>query len=520
MIGRSEHAEIITFVGRAVDSELSGNVIDLCPVGALTSKPFRYSARTWELMRRPSISPHCGLGSNLTVQVKQNRVMRVLPRENEAINEVWLSDKDRFSYEALNSAQRLPRPMIRQDGIWREVGWQSALEFAVAGLKRMRDDVGGAALGALATPHSTLEELALLQQLMRALGSGNVDHRLRQSDFSRDGVQQGASWLGTAIADIPVLDRVLVVGSTLRHDHPLLAHRLRQAAKKQLQVNVLHAADDDLLMRVANRLIVAPSAMAAALAEILKAFCEAKSVAVPAEIQDVEPAEAARRIADSLVSGANVALYLGNLAQHHPRAGLLHALVQRLAEVLGARFGFLGEAANGVGATLAGAVPYVGSVTGLNARAMLESPRRAYLLLNVEPELDCYDPVQAMAAMRAAEFVIALSPYQHRALDYAHVMLPIGPFTETSGTFVNTEGRPQSFRGVVNPLAETRPGWKVLRVLGSMLGLAGFDYTASEQVRDEVLGPDLLARLDNRLREAVLEDWRSERLPLERTSLP
>jgi NADH-quinone oxidoreductase subunit G len=235
--------------------------------------------------------------------------------------------------------------------------------------------------------------------------------------------------------------------------------------------------------------------MAAALAEILKAVCEAKSVAVPAEIQDVEPAEAARRIADSLVSGSNVALYLGNLAQHHPRAGLLHALVQRLAEVLGARFGFLGEAANGVGATLAGAVPYVGSVTGLNARAMLESPRRAYLLLNVEPELDCYDPVQAMAAMRAAEFVIALSPYQHRALDYAHVMLPIGPFTETSGTFVNTEGRPQSFRGVVNPLAETRPGWKVLRVLGSMLGLAGFDYIASEQVRDEVLGPDLLARL-------------------------
>jgi NADH-quinone oxidoreductase subunit G len=516
MIGRGEHAEIITFVGKTVESELSGNVIDLCPVGALTSKPFRYSARTWELMRRPSISSHDGLGSNLTVQVKQNRVMRVLPRENEAINECWLSDKDRFAYEGLNSEHRLVRPMIRESSGWREVDWPTALAFAMEGLKRVREAHGPSAIGALGTAYSSLEELYLLQKLVRGIGCGNVDHRLRQSDFSRDGMQAGAPWLGTAIADIPALDRVLIIGSTLRRDHPLIAHRLRQAAKKVLQINLVNPVDDELLLRVANRLIVAPSGLAGALGEILQALGGLKGVSVPQQA-GVDPSESARRIAESLASGSNVALYLGNLAQHHPDAGVLHALVQRIADVAGARFGFLGEAANSVGGVLAGAVPFGGSVAGLDARAMLQTPRHAYVLLNAEPELDCHDPVAAMAAMRAAEFVIALSPYQHAAVDYAHVMLPIGPFTETSGTFVNTEGRPQSFRGVVNPLAETRPGWKVLRVLGTMLGIEGFAYTSSEQVRDEALAQgELAARLDNRLREERSDVSRMQAPDLER----
>ena len=506
MIGRGEHAEIITFVGRTVDSEISGNVIDLCPVGALTSKPFRYSARTWELVRRPSISPHCGLGSNLTVQVKQNRVMRVLPRENEGVNECWLSDKDRFAYEGLNSAQRLVRPMIKQHETWREVDWQTALDFAVAGLKRVREAHGPTALGALGTAHSTLEELYLLQKLMRGLGSGNVDHRLRQFDFSRDGAAAGASWLGMAIADIPKLDRVLVVGSTLRKDHPLIAHRLRQAAKKSLQVNILHVADDELLMRVANRMIAAPSRLPNALAEILRAVCEVKQVAVPAEVAAVDVSEAGRRIAESLCSGENSAVLLGNLAQHHPDAGQLHALAQTISQTTGARFGFLGEAANSVGAVLAGAVPHVGSVNGMSAKAMLDDPRRAYVLLNAEPEVDCHDPVAAMAAMKAAEFVIAMSPYQHAAVDYADVLLPVTPFTETSGTFVSTEGRVQSIRGVVNPLGDARPGWKVLRVLGTALDLQGFEFTSSEEVRSEVLGDgsDISARLGNSLTEVSI----------------
>jgi len=261
MIGRGEHAEIITFVGKTVDSELSGNVIDLCPVGALTSKPFRYTARTWELTRKPSVSPHCGLGSNLTVQVKQNRVMRVLPRDNETVNECWLSDKDRFSYEGLNSEQRLAKPMLKLDGTWREVEWQAALDYVAGELKRIKGAHGAGSIGALATPHQTVEELYLLQKFVRGLGSGNVDFRLRQSDFSADGRLAGAPWLGMPVADIGKLDRVLVVGSTLRKDHPLLAHRLRQAAKRTTQLNFINPFDDELLMRVANKAVVAPAGL-------------------------------------------------------------------------------------------------------------------------------------------------------------------------------------------------------------------------------------------------------------------
>jgi NADH-quinone oxidoreductase subunit G len=503
MIGRSEHAEIIAFVGKTVDSELSGNVIDLCPVGALTSKPFRYSARTWELTRHPTVSPHCGLGSNLTVQVKQNRVMRTLPRDNEAINECWLSDKDRFAYEGLNSAQRLVKPMIRQDGAWKEVDWQVALEFVASGLRKVRDQHGAGGIGVLATPHQTLEELYLVQKLARGIGGGNVDFRTRQSDFGADaGV---VPWLGMQIADLPQLDRVLVVGSTLRKDHPLIANRLRQAAKKRLQVNLINPVDDDLLMRIANKAIAAPSQLTHVLAEVVKAVAEIKGAALPAEYSAsefaaVEVSAAARRIGESLASGTRVAVFLGNLAQHHPAATQLHALVQVLADLIGAKFGFLGEAANSVGGYLAGAAG-----SGLTAAEMVAQPRQAYVLLGVEPELDCFDPAQAMAAMQQAGFVVALSPYQHGALEYAHALLPISPFTETAGTFVSTEGRVQSFRGVVQPLAETRPAWKVLRVLGNLLGVAGFDYDNSEAVlKDALAGFDMTSRLNNRLRSPAI----------------
>ena len=496
MIGRGEHSEIIAFVGKTVDSELSGNVIDLCPVGALTSKPFRYSARTWELKRRQSVSPHCGLGTNLTLQVKQNRVMRALPRENEEINECWLSDKDRFSYEGLNSSSRLTKPMIKRDGAWAEVDWPVALEFVAGGLKKVRDQHGADQIGALATPHQTLEELYLLQKLARGVGSNNVDFRTRQSDYSSDRLGTVLPWLGMKIADIALLDRALVVGSTLRKDHPLIAHRLRQAAKKLLQLNLINPVDDDLLMRVANKAIVAPSQLAHALAQVVKAVAEAKGTAVPADIQSVAVGAAAKRIAESLVSGKKVGIFLGNLAQHHPAAAQLHALAQVLADLIGAQFGFFGEAANSIGGYLAGALPQ----GGLNAAQMLAQPRKAYVLLGVEPELDCHDPSLAMAAMKQAEFVVALSPYQHKALDYAHALLPISPFTETSGTFANTEGRIQGFGGIVLPLAETRPAWKVLRVLGNLLGIAGFDYDSSDAVLKDALGSgDVAIRLNNRL---------------------
>jgi len=446
MIGRGEHAEIVAFVGKSVDSELSGNIIDLCPVGALTSKPFRYSARTWELSRRKSVSPHDGLGSNLVVQVKQDRVMRVLPLENEAVNECWLSDKDRFSYEGLNSGERLTVPMIRQDGQWREAEWQEALGFAARGLK---------AFGVLASPHATLEELFLAGRLGAAPGNA-ADFRLRHSDFSADGRRAGIPWLGMALAELGKLDRVLVVGSFLRKDHPLLAHRLRQAAKRGTEVHVLHAVDDDWLLPVRSKKIVPPSQLLSALPGF----------------------------AGALRGAGNGAILLGNFAQHHPQAAQLHAAAQALAKETGVRLGFLGEAANSVGGYVAG-LPAGG---GLPAALQ----KQALLLLNVEPQLDCANPQAAMAAVRGARFTVNLSAFKSELGD---VLLPIAPFTETPGTFISTEGRVQSFHATVHPRGEARPAWKVLRVLGTMLGLPGFDFEAVEQVRQACLGGKQVASM-------------------------
>ena len=503
MMGRGEHAEIVSFVGRSVDSELSGNMIDLCPVGALTSKPFRYSARTWELARRKSVSPHDSLGSNLVVQVMANRVKRVLPLENEELNECWLSDRDRFSYEGLNSADRLTQPMLKIDGKWQETDWQTALAAVAKGLKNVQAQHGAAALGALAAPHSTLEELYLLGKLMRGIGSQNVDFRLRQSDFSADAKQAGAPWLGMKIAAIGQLDRVLVVGSFLRKDHPLIANRLRQAVKRGQQVNLIHATDDALLLNLANKAIVPPQDLPEVLAQVLKAVAEAKQQPVPAALAGVKVGADAKNIAASLASGTRIGIFLGNLAAQHPQAAQLRLLAQDLAALLGASFGVFGEAANSVGGYLAQAVP---AADGLNAAAMLASPRKAYVLLNAEPELDFHDPRLALNAMQQTEFVICLTAYKGSAPDYANALLPIAPFTETSGSFVNAEGRLQSFNGVVKPLGDARPAWKVLRVLGNLLGIQGFDYDSSEQVRDEIgTSAQLAGKLDNRLNGLELQ---------------
>jgi NADH-quinone oxidoreductase subunit G len=497
MIGRGEHAEIISFVGKTVDSELSGNMIDLCPVGALTSKPFRYTARTWELLRRKSVSPHDSLGSNLVLQVKQNRVMRVVPLENAELNQCWLSDRDRFSYEGLNSEERLTKPMIKEDGHWREVDWEAALEHVARGLSDTRFKYDPREIGALASPHSTLEEMALLAKLVRAMGGDNVDFRLRQSDFSADGKRAGAPWLGMKVAELEQADRVLLVGSFLRKDHPLLASRLRQLAKRQTQVNVLHCTDDELLMPVANKAITRPGALAGTLAQVVKAVAQAKQKAAPAELASLTVGGEAKAIAASLASGASVAVLLGNFAAQHPQAAQLQRLAQDLAGLLGGKFGFLGEAANSVGGYLAGCVPSEG---GMNAKAMLAQPRRAYLLLHAEPDFDCGDPREATKAMAAADLVVALAAYRSFAADYADVLLPVVPFTETSGTYVNCEGRMQSFNAAVKPLGEARPAWKVLRVLGNLMSLPGFDHESTEAIRDEVCRADTVAgRLSNRI---------------------
>ena len=478
MAGRGEHSEILSFVDKTVDHELSGNMIDLCPVGALTSKPFRYAARTWELSRRRSVAGHDSLGSNVVVQVKNHQVLRVLPLENEAVNECWLSDRDRFAYEGLYAADRLTRPMLKQGGQWREVDWADAIDYVVHALTQVKAQHGAASIGALASPNATLEELFLLGRLMRGLGSDNIDHRLRQSDFSADGTRVGARWLGMPVAQIDTLDRLLLVGSFLRKDHPLLSARVRAAARKGCQVSVVHAADDDLLMPVAARAIVAPDAWADMLAQVASAVAELKSVAAP--VAGVVAGEGARRIAASLASGERVAVLLGNAALQSPHAAQIEAWAQWIAQATGAVFGVIGEAANSVGAQLVDAQPRNG---GLDACAMLEQPRRAYLLWNLEPEYDTANPALTLSALASAETVISFSAYRNGAMEYADAILPIAPYLETSGTFVNTEGRAQSFNGAVRPLGDARPGWKVLRVIGSQLGLPGFDLDTPEAVR-------------------------------------
>ena len=472
MINRGEHSEITTVVGDTVDSELSGNMIDICPVGALTSKPFRYSARTWELSRRKSVSPHDSTGANLIVQVKNHKVLRVVPFENEEVNECWIADRDRFSYEALNSDERLTRPMLKQGGEWKEVDWQTALEYVANGLRQIKNDHGASAIGALVSPHSTLEELFLAGKLVRGLGSENIDHRLRNAEFT---AAQGVQWLGTPIASLSKLQGVLVLGSNLRKDHPLFAQRIRQAAKQGCTVLAINERVYDWAMPVTASIVAAPD-WAQALADVAAAVAQEKGVAAPVAAADVH-AEA-QAIATALLRGERKAILLGNAAAHHAQASTLLSLANWIAEQTGASVGYLTEAANTVGAQWVGAQP---AASGLNAGQMLAGGLKAVLLLNNEPVFDSAAGARAAEALGKAEMVVTLSPFKAN-MEFSDVLLPIAPFTETSGSFVNAEGRLQSFHAVVKPLAEARPGWKVLRVLANLLGVQGVDYETSQDV--------------------------------------
>jgi NADH-quinone oxidoreductase subunit G len=493
MAGRGEHAEIMSFLGESVDSELSGNMIDVCPVGALTSKPFRYSARTWELNRRKSVAPHDSLGSNIVVQIKNNKVMRVVPLENEAINECWISDRDRFSYEGLNSAERLTKPMIKQDGHWLEVDWPTAMNYAVHALSMISKDHGGAQIAGMASPSSTVEELYLFQQTLAALGSANIDTRLRQSDFRLTASTNAAPWMGASVASLTEVSRVLLIGSFLRKDHPLLASRLRAAVKRGAQMNTLHAVNDDLLMNLTNSVVAAPSSWVSVLSDVVRALAAQASVAVPSMVATIVDAnksaigEQASAIATSLISGAagKKAILLGNAAVQHADYSSIALLSQAIASMVEATCGQIGDAANSVGAYLANAIPQAG---GLNALQMVAQARKAYLLMGVEPSLDHGSPAIARAALANAHTVIALTMFKSdELLETADCLLPITPFTETSGTYVNAEGVAQSFNGVVKAAGEARPAWKVLRVMAETFGSKTSAFDSSEAVLEVAL---------------------------------
>ena len=519
LVGRGEHAEITAYVDKSVNSELSGNIIDLCPVGALTSKPFRYSARSWELTRRPSIAPHDGLGSHIEVHVKDNKVMRVLPREKESINECWLSDRDRYSYEGLNSPERLKVPMIKHNGQWQETDWKTALEFAAGQLKDITTQHGAEALGVLVSPNSTMEEGYLIKQLANGLGCGNVDYRLRQTDFRLDGKRVGTPWMGCNIQEIEELDRILLIGSNIRNEHPLLAQRFRKAVANGAELCIVSPLDNNPLMDVAHKVIVRPNDMVNVLGQILKAMSglQKLSLCLPPSLNQlleeirVRPntqaiAESLAGMSDDLVLIApKVGIFIGNMGLSDPRFTEMYSMAEAIAGISGAKGGILPAAANSTGMHMMGVMP---SSTGMHARAMLEVPRKAYMLLNIEPELDCQHAALAKAAMAKAECVVALTAYKSSALDNADILLPIAPFTETSGTYMSMEGRVQSFQAVTKPLGECRPAWKVLRVLANTLGLEGFDFNSSEEVKNALFNHEkpsavVWRSLNNNLKELV-----------------
>ena len=496
MSHRGEHAEIETFLGQTIDSELSGNMIDICPVGALTSKPFRYHARTWELSRRKSVAAHDSSGANLIVQVKNNQVMRVVPLENEDVNECWIADRERFSYEALNGTDRLTHPMLKQGGEWKAVDWQTALEYVANGLRNIQRDHGANSIGALVSPHSTVEELYLAGALMRGLGSDNMDHRLRNGEFA---AAEGVRTLGTSIASLSTLQRVLVVGSNLRKDHPLFALRVRHAVRHGAQLNVItdpaafsHA--DAWAMPVANAAVTEAFAWAQTLADLAVAIAAEKGVDAPCTGTVSASAQA---MAKSMLGGERKALLLGNSAAHHGNASTLLALANWIGAQTGASVGYLTEAANTVGAQWVGAQPQTG---GKHAGQMLAGGLKAALLLNTEPEFDSAAGAAAAKALGQAEMVVTLSPFKAN-MAFSDVILPIAPFTETSGSFVNAEGRLQSFHAVVKPLAETRPAWKVLRVLANLLDIPGVSFETSQDVLARATAQPLAA--SNATRAAI-----------------
>ncbi|HEX2494854.1 MAG TPA: NADH-quinone oxidoreductase subunit NuoG [Steroidobacter sp.] len=493
-IGRGELTEIGTYIEKSVDHELSANIIDLCPVGALNNKPFRYRARAWEMTQHPLVSPHDSVGTNIYAHVLRGRIMRVVPRPNEAVNEIWIADRDRFSYQGVYSEDRLLKPMVRDNGVLQEVDWETALARAAERLGRIAKQHGGAQIGAVASPGSTLEELYLLARIARGLGSANLDHRLRRADFRDEASDPLSPTLGCSIAELEQVNSLLVVGANLRKDVPLIAHRVRKAALRGAKVSFVNPRRYEYFFPVAGCLADGLD-MFEHLASIAAAALGASGKTAPASVAALtagaRPTDAHRLVAQQLLEGERRLILLGALAQRDPAFADLRLVASALAQITGAALGYLPEGGNAVGASLAGMLPHrdVGGRTvpasGLNLADMFAARLKSYVLFGpIEPALDVASGA-ALEALNGAECVIALTPYGS-AKEFADIILPIGTFAETSGTYVNLEGRWQSVPGAAAPVGEARPGWKVLRVLANLLNLTGFEYTSSDQITDDV----------------------------------
>ncbi len=489
--GRGEFMEIGTYVEKSLSSELSGNVIDVCPVGALNAKPSRMSARAWEMVQVPSVMPHDGIGSNVYLHTLRNQVMRVVPRENDEINETWISDRDRFSYEGLNAVDRATQPMLKTEQGWQVSDWDTALDYAANTLKQHEaNDVG-----VLAAPHSTLEELYLLQKTFRQLGVNNIDHRTQQADFSDQDAMPLFPYLGQSIKSVEDNNSIFLVGSNIRLEQPMLAHRIRKAGLNGCEVFSLNPQEYDFHFVNQNTLSVAPQFWLNVLAEIAKCAdsLDALPIALKELVSSASDSENAQQIYTSLKTQSASSIMLGAMVDNHPQASAIRALSNFIAQATNSNFGMLAQSGNTVGAWLSGVLPHRLAAgvnhtnSGLNASEMIIKPRRVYVLFNLEAEFDFANSPAAIEAMQAADLVVVFAPFiNEQVQQYADVILPISTFAETDGTFVNAVGHWQSVGAAVSAPGEARPAWKVLRVLANKLGFDNIQYQTSEQIRDEL----------------------------------
>ncbi|MGH1536787.1 MAG: NADH-quinone oxidoreductase subunit NuoG [Gammaproteobacteria bacterium] len=489
--GRGEFMEIGTYVEKSLSSELSGNVIDVCPVGALNAKPSRMSARAWEVVQIPSVMPHDSIGSNVYLHTLRNQVMRVVPRENDEINETWISDRDRFSYEGLSAADRATQPMLKTEQGWQTSDWDTSLTHVADTLSQYQAND----IGVLAAPHSTLEELYLLQKVFRQLGVNNIDHRMQQIDFTDQDAMPLFPYLGQSIKSVESNNSIFLVGSNIRLEQPMLAHRIRKASAKGCEVFSLNSQEYDFHFAKQRALCVAPQYWLYALAEIAK--CADSLDALPAELKDLVSkasiSEDAQQVYTSLKSQQSSSIMLGAMVENHPQASAIRALSNFIAQASNSIFGMLAQSGNTVGAWLSGVLPHrlaaggINVSSGLHTSEMIAKPRRAYVLFNLEPEFDFVNSPAAIEAMQAADFVVIFTPFMNEQIQqYADVILPIATFAETDGTYVNAVGHWQSVGAAVTAPGEARPAWKVLRVLANKFGFEDVQYQSSEQIRDEL----------------------------------
>ncbi|MFO1493234.1 MAG: NADH-quinone oxidoreductase subunit NuoG [Lysobacterales bacterium] len=488
---RGEHTEIGTYIGRSLQSEISANIIDLCPVGALTNKVFRFRARPWELIARESIGCHDALGSNLYLHMRRGEVLRTVPRDNEAVNENWLSDRDRFSHQSLTHSDRAQQPMLKRAGQWVPVSWEEAIEQVAGELRGVVSRHGADQLASLVSPNVSAEEMLLLQALTRGLGSSNVDHRLQQLDFRDDAARATAPVFGAPLADYVHARSILLVGAHPRHEAPLLGHRIRRAWKLGAEIHAVNPLGFDHHYSLSNDLVCTPDQMVAELAAVLCAALNRQGQPVPAWVSALAAAASERTtaIAASLLARTPARILYGHQAAAHAQASALRALAQLLAQCTQASYDELPAGANAVAAWQTGCVPHrrpdsAAASAGAHLGQLLATPRKAYVLYGAEVPEDFADPRAAQAALAQAECVIAFTAFASDAVRaHAHIILPIGLPAEIDGTYVNVDQCVQRANAAAKLPGEARPGWRVLRALGERLSVAGFDFVELQELR-------------------------------------